>query len=561
VESTLSGLTSARLRALVPHSRRDLRLASGLVLFGYVAVHLSCHALGVVSRTVAEAALHATVLFWHSIPGTVLLYAAAAVHISLALLAVYERRTLRMAPMQAIRIALGLAMPIGLIGHFIATRYAFDRFGLPAEYARIVPNLWAKNASGLALGLLAPGWIHGCLGLRLAFGHRRAWQRLRPLLFGAALLVPVLAALGFVNMGRELAAAAAGRPPATASIEPGQEARLGETREGAELVYVALVLAVALGRLGRSAMERGRKSVVWIAYPGRTVSVPRGWSVLDASRSFGIPHSALCGGRARCTTCRVVVLGGQSHCPEPGIDERRALDRIARPGSDLRLACQLRPTGDIRVAPVLSAAPQGARATAPALRATDHDAVLLLFDVRIDAPLAPSVSGHDALYALGRFLAVAEAIADEAGAEIYKHAASSWIVALRSDADLSLAVARALFVAARIDRDAASVAATLAREMGLRTGHSLLLHVGRIVVGTIGSGTRTVLGRPVVELEEMRTSTAGREAPFMISAQAIAAGKLPERDLAGGEAAPAASDTPQAMRWRPGSLPAMTEQR
>ena len=76
----------------------------------------------------------------------------------------------------------------------------------PAEYTRVVPGLWASGASGLSLGLLAPGWIHGCLGLRYAFGHRRTWQRIQPFLFAVALLLPVLAGVGFVTMGRGLEA-------------------------------------------------------------------------------------------------------------------------------------------------------------------------------------------------------------------------------------------------------------------------------------------------------------------------------------------------------------------
>ena len=145
----------------IPQTRRDLRLASGIVLFTYVTLHLTCHALGLVSLDVAESALRVTVLLWHSAPGTVLLYGAAATHISLALLAVYDRRTLRMPPLQALRIVLGVTMPLALIGHFIATRYAFERFELPAEYSRVVSGIWANGTSGLALGLLAPGWIHG----------------------------------------------------------------------------------------------------------------------------------------------------------------------------------------------------------------------------------------------------------------------------------------------------------------------------------------------------------------------------------------------------------------
>ncbi|TMG92842.1 MAG: (2Fe-2S)-binding protein [Betaproteobacteria bacterium] len=84
------------------------------------------------------------------------------------------------------------------------------------------------------------------------------------------------------------------------------------------------------------------------------MQVPRGWTVLAVSRHFGIPHRAMCGGRARCSTCRVRVVDGASRCPPPGPDERRTLERV-RASSDVRLACQLRPDMDIAVVPLFSA--------------------------------------------------------------------------------------------------------------------------------------------------------------------------------------------------------------
>jgi adenylate cyclase len=92
-------------------TRRDLRLGSGLVLFAYITAHLANHALGLVSVNVAEAGLRVAVAFWHSLPGTVLLYSAAAIHLALALVAVYERRTLRMPAPEALRIALEFGIP------------------------------------------------------------------------------------------------------------------------------------------------------------------------------------------------------------------------------------------------------------------------------------------------------------------------------------------------------------------------------------------------------------------------------------------------------------------
>ena len=117
---------------------------------------------------------------------------------ALAMVAVYERRTLRMPATEALRIALGFGIPLLLVGHFTSTRFAFELYGLRSDYARIVWALWTSDGEGRQLALLAPGWLHGCLGLNFAFGRRPLYQRMRPLLFGAALLLPVLAALGFL---------------------------------------------------------------------------------------------------------------------------------------------------------------------------------------------------------------------------------------------------------------------------------------------------------------------------------------------------------------------------
>ena len=113
-----------------------------------------------------------------------------------------------------IRIVLGLGIPTLLIGHVVGTRLAWEAFDQSPQYARVVWSLWATDGQGRQLALLVPGWLHGCLGIHLAFAKRPLYRRLRWALFAAALLLPVLGGLGFLAMGHELAA------------EPSQRARL-----------------------------------------------------------------------------------------------------------------------------------------------------------------------------------------------------------------------------------------------------------------------------------------------------------------------------------------------
>ena len=196
--------------------------------------------------------------------------------------------------------------------------------------------------------------MHGCLGLQIAFGHRAGWQRARPLLLGAAMLLPVLTGLGFMAMGRELAALSTN--PAWLAAQPRPDVptllAIGALRDQVLYGDLALIALTFAAREVRGLVERQRHLLVPIAYPNRTVHAPRGWSVLEASRSCGIPHLSICGGQGRCSTCRVRVVDGAAEWPPPSAQERRTLERI-RAAPDLRLACQERPLVRVVLEPVL----------------------------------------------------------------------------------------------------------------------------------------------------------------------------------------------------------------
>ena len=77
------------------------------------------------------------------------------------------------------------------------------------------------------------------------------------------------------------------------------------------IAYGAAIGLVFAARGVRTLRER-RRGMVTISYPNRQVRVPKGMSVLEASLRFKIPHASVCGGRARCSTCRVRVVSDRS---------------------------------------------------------------------------------------------------------------------------------------------------------------------------------------------------------------------------------------------------------
>ena len=89
-------------------------------------------------------------------------------------------------------------------------------------------------------------------------------------------------------------------------------------------------------------------------FQGVTVEdVPEGRTLLEVSIQHRIPHLHQCGGRGRCTTCRVQILDGLSHVsPRNAIEEKVASQR----GWDefTRLACQTKVQGALVVRRLLN---------------------------------------------------------------------------------------------------------------------------------------------------------------------------------------------------------------
>jgi adenylate cyclase len=129
--------------------------------------------------------------------------------------------------------------------------------------------------------------------------------------------------------------------------------RLHVIEAGIFLVYGGAV-ALAVGIFAANILRR-RSARVVVSYDGGLTAVGRvGMSVLDVSRANHIPHASVCGGRARCGTCRVIVPAAADLDP-PAEAELATLHRVKAP-ADTRLACQAhllgRPVSVRRVYPV-----------------------------------------------------------------------------------------------------------------------------------------------------------------------------------------------------------------
>lgn len=129
---------------------RRLRLGSGLVLFAYVSTHLLNHAAGLVSLDALEMTRRVFVWVWRLPALTLALYGALWIHIALAFVALYRRRSLRMPPWEAAQLLLGLSIPPLLFIHVLGTRVAHTFYGLEDLYAYVLLVQWVFSRAMLS---------------------------------------------------------------------------------------------------------------------------------------------------------------------------------------------------------------------------------------------------------------------------------------------------------------------------------------------------------------------------------------------------------------------------
>ena len=243
------------MRSNVQTILRRLQFGSGVVMLTYLFLHLLNHALGIGSIDLAGRGLVLALRLWRSIPGTIALYGAATLHFALALHTLYGRRHWALPPAEWIRLWAGLSLPLLLIRHAVTTRLASSLYGFEPDYERIIVVLLTSGTQGLQLALLAPGWIHGCLGLWFRLRHYPRVRRLRPALLTLAVLLPMLSAAGFIQMMRAVEGKSRMLPPVDATLVTHQAA-LNASRHNLVTLYLALIAgALILGQL-RNAIER-----------------------------------------------------------------------------------------------------------------------------------------------------------------------------------------------------------------------------------------------------------------------------------------------------------------
>ncbi len=254
----------------------------------------------------------------------------------------------------------------------------------------------------------------------------------------------------------------------------------------------------------------------------------QGKTLLEISLDKGVPHYHACGGHARCSTCRVLVLSGEKNLSPPTDAECEMAERKGF-GPSVRLACQTRVSGPITVRRLVlddtdaeeAYSVDKPRCDLGSSSGRETRLAVMFADIRSFTPFSGRTLPYDLVHILNRYFAAAgEAIRQHDGyIDKYLGDGIMALFGLRTE-DLQTgcrdAVAAGLSLLDRLER----LNHYLEEQFGERFEIGIGIHAGVAVVGSIGHPKRrqlTALGDVVNVASRIESANKEFSSTFLVS--------------------------------------------
>jgi adenylate cyclase len=518
---------------------RQIRLVCGLVLFAYLVSHFLNHALGNVSLDALATGVYYHKQFWQFLPVAIVFYTAALLHAGLGIWALYERRQFRWKAMEPLQLVLGLSIPLLIVAHVTSVRLGQALFGQEKLYPQVLYGYWLvyPYRIRLTLAALIIAWIHGSIGLYFWLRMKAFFKRAAPFLLAAAVLVPTLALLGLYQGGRSVVKESASAEWRAANLA---QDKIGTPEQADMLERIVDVLLIGyLGLLGFVVAARGvralnerRRGMITLSYGnGRTIRVPKGLSVLEASLRHQVPHASVCGGRARCSTCRIRVIGDCTSLPVPSNREAFVLNRVGT-GSDpaIRLACQLRPETDLSFFQIFLPQTAAAGHAGPSHIGEERYLVSMFVDMRGSTRLAENRLPFDTVFVVNRFLGAVSQAVIECGGQPNQFLGDGQLALFGLTTNRQTACRQALRAAAMIAANVEELNQFLKHDLREPIRFGIGIHGGEVIVGDIGYRDHmvfTALGDAVNVAARLQDMTKSIGCEVILSDEVLTTAELP----------------------------------
>jgi adenylate cyclase len=256
----------------------------------------------------------------------------------------------------------------------------------------------------------------------------------------------------------------------------------------------------------------------------KTIEAGDGQTLLQAALRAKIPHTNVCGGSGRCSTCRVSVIEGQEHCSPRTPEEQAIADMLHFPAT-VRLACQTVTTDTVKVRRLVEEL-EDVDVNALFIEGTDacaigeeKDILILFSDIQGFTPFAENLLPYDVIYCLNlHFRQMGEIVASHGG-RIDNYMGDGFMALFEAEAPESgalQAVRAGLAMLKRVEELGPYLEELYHRSFKIRLG----LHYGKVVAGNLGHPghkKKTVVGDAVNLASRIETANKKAGTSFLIS--------------------------------------------
>ena len=511
---------------------RRSRTISGCILFFYVFTHLLNHSLGLISLDTMEQGRAIFLRFWRHDVLFYVLYGALSIHFLLGVYALARRRSFRMSRKEWIRNSCAILIPFFLASHLSVTLWGSRFLGLNDSYAFMIISTYIFDPFGyIILGLmLMLVWTHGSIGIIGLIEFREFYSKRRGLFQGLILGLPLIAYGGYIRASIELSEASQSNPITILELISNSNftAEIGEKIVSLSdllqfLVYPILLSLFVAFYFIRNLLEKRFNSIQVQYTDGTNINVSRGSSLLEASHKAGRYHESVCGGRGRCTTCRVRVTSSLGELPKPNKIEQSVINRLNFDQS-LRLACQLRPETDIEINPLIKLVnhdKQNLRfSNQENLSGIEKETVIMFCDLRGFTRLSDGKMPFDVVFILNKYFKLVTDAVEENKGRIDKFIGDGVMAIFDKDTTISKNCKNALKGAAMITTYLNELNDELSTDdiEPLRLG--IGIHSGNAIIGKMGYGeasTDTAIGDTVNVASRLEQLTKDYSCQLMFS--------------------------------------------
>jgi len=259
----------------------------------------------------------------------------------------------------------------------------------------------------------------------------------------------------------------------------------------------------------------------------RVIAITKEQSILDASLLAGIPHYHACGGNAKCSTCRVLVVEGIDRLT-PANQKESFLKSLMHFPPNVRLACQTRVTaGPVKLRRIIQDETDiglyvgSAAGDSTQQLGEERDLALMFLDIRNFTHIVENHPAFDVIHIIRKLFSSFQARIESSKGKIVEttgdgvYAVFGYETGKEESAQAAVQTAYSMLEDLQILNETYFIPHF---EERIKAG--IGIHTGKVVSGTVRVGTENhsvVMGFPVNIASRLQNATKELNNEFIVS--------------------------------------------